>query len=629
MNLLMILALQSAAPIAADDQILVTASRAPASIGQVGVSATVVDRRRIDALGEVQVIDLLRLVPGMSIAVSGARGAQAQVRIRGAEANHTLLFVDGIRFNDPASGNEARFETLSADGLGRIEIVRGPQSALWGSEALGGVIALESPDPLSGERFDLLGEYGGRDSIRGAFAGTIGDKRRGATLTVSHAESEGIDIVGGGEGDRDGFANTTLGFRSAIRPAPNGEFGFAARYIDSSNEFDGFDPLSFRRADTLDSSDTETAAARGWATLGIDPASPWSLTAEAQYLNSHNRNFTADTPLNRTMADRFVIGGQLERRLTVGESEHVLIAAIEREEESFTARDQQFLGATDQDRTRDRTAYIGEWRAGWTPAITTDLAVRHDDFSEFLDETTLRATARAAVAPGLSISGSYGEGIARPTFFDLFGFFPGSFVGNPALTPERSRAYEIGLDWRGERIALSAIVFSGSLEDEIVAVFDSATFLSSTANATGESDRRGIELAAGIVPVAGLRIDANYTFLDAEDQQVAGGDRVREIRRPRHSANLAFDWKVGRFLLGGAASYVGARRDVDFDVSPGRDVTLEDHVLASARVGFDLTERIEIYGRIDNLFDAKYQDVVGYATPGMTAYAGLRLRLGD
>ncbi len=143
--------LATAAAAAADPDIVVTASLEPVAAEESPASATVIDEKRIEALGVPFVSDLARLAPGVSVSVSGAQGALTQVRIRGAEANHSLLFVDGIAFNDPAAGNEARFETFAADGLSRVEIVRGPQSALWGSEALGGVIALETADPLSGD----------------------------------------------------------------------------------------------------------------------------------------------------------------------------------------------------------------------------------------------------------------------------------------------------------------------------------------------------------------------------------------------------------------------------------------------------------------------------------------------
>ena len=160
-------------------------------------------------------------------------------------------------------------------------------------------------------------------------------------------------------------------------------------------------------------------------------------------------------------------------------------------------------------------------------------------------------------------------------------------------------------------------------------MFDSATFLSSTANASGTSERRGIEIAGAWRPLPGLRIDANYTFLDAEDQQVAGDLELRETRRPRHSASIALDWEAGPLLAGASAAYVGERRATAFAGFPAPDLTLGDYVFGSLRLAYRINDEIELFARADNLFDAKYQDVVGYATPGMTVYAGLRLRVGD
>lgn len=619
----------AAAPLAAAQPILVTASRAPVLEDDIGVSVTIFDEQLIEGLGEAQAVDLLRLSPGVSVSTSGSRGTQAQLRIRGSEANHALLFVDGIAFNDPAAGNEARFETLTGDGLGRVEIIRGPQSALWGSEAIGGVIALASPDPLAGTRYSALGEYGGFDSARGAAAATLTGDDVGATLTGSHARSDGIDIVGGGAGDLDGYRNTTLGLLAIARPGSNGEFGVAARYIDARSEFDGFDPFSFARADTLDSSATETAAIRGWAGLGIDPTMPSAIRTEAQYLTSNNRNFLDADPLNRTQADRFQLSIQGESRLVVGGTRHVLIAASEWQEEGFAARDQQYFGATNQDRSRSRAAYIGEWRARWGEMFGTDIAVRHDNFSAFANATTFRAAGHAELGGGFGLNASYGEGIAQPTFFDLFGFFPGSFVGNPALEVERARSVEIGARWRSRDIAFSITGFQAELRGEIVSVFDPTTFLSSTANASGESDRRGVEIAIEATPLPGLTLIANYTYLDAEDQQVSGGVQLREIRRPKHGANVAIAWQTGRWHMGGSAAWVGARTDTDFDLFPARTVRLDDYLLVSARIGYEIVPGIEIYGRATNLLDEEYQDVVGYKTPGRALYAGLRLALGD
>lgn len=620
----MFLSLLLAVQISADADILVTASRAPVEGDEIGVSATVIDAKRIDALGAVQAVDLLRLVPGVSVSVSGARGSQAQVRIRGGEANHSLLFVDGIQYNDPAAGNEPRFETLTADGLGRIEVVRGPQSALWGSEALGGVIALETPGALPGFHASALGEYGSRDSVRASATASFGGDRAGVTLTGTHLQSDGIDILGGGAGDRDGYDNDTLAVKAIARPDANSEIGLIGRYVDAYNAFDGFDPLTFGRADTADNARSKTAAVRAYARLGTDRSKPWGATIEGQYLDSRNRNRDGMTPLNRTSGDRLRASAQVERRL----SGHVLIAAADYEHERFEARDQQFFGATDQDRTRERTALIGEWRAQWSGRFSTDLAVRHDSFNRFADETTIRAAALFRVTDAVSVHLSYGEGVAQPTFFDLFGFFPGSFAGNPALKPETSRGYEAGVKYEGASFSAAVAAFDNHLRDEIVGTFDPASFLSSTANATGKSKRRGVELAGALTPVKGLRIGANYTYLDADDQQAAGVARVREVRRPRHSANAAFDWERGPLTLGGSLAYVGKRTDVDFDLFPALAVKLDDYLLGSLRVGYRLNDTIEAFGRVDNASGANYQDVVGYQTPGRALHAGLRLRFG-
>jgi vitamin B12 transporter len=622
LDLLLLAAAASAAP----SDILVTGSLEPVVARDSAVSATVIDRTMIDRQGLPLVTDLLRLTPGLSVATSGGRGAQAQVRIRGAEANHTLLTIDGIAFNDPASGNEPRFETLTTDGLGRIEIVRGPQSALFGSEALGGVIALETPDPLAGTRVAASGEYGSRDFARGSFAASIGNERGGVSATAGYLRDDGIDILGGGRGDRDGYRNVTASLKGVARPGTDGEIGIVGRYIRSRSQFDGTDPVTFLRADTADASRVETGAVRAWARYGIDPADPFALQLDGQYLRSDNRNQRADVRLNSTTGDRFRAGGQLVARTITGLVAHELIGRIEREDESFTSDDREYGGAASQNRTRGRTAFIGEWRGRWGNLLTTDFAVRRDDFNRFADATTVRGNAILQLTPALSVFGGYGEGIAQPTFFDLYGFFPGSFVGNPTLRPERSRGYEAGVRIERPLFSAGATAFDNRLRDEIVGTFDNATFLSSTANATGRSRRRGIELTGQVRPVAGLRVDASYTWLKADDQQVAAGSRLREVRRPRNSATLSADYGTGPLELGIAASYVGQRDDVDFDSFPAPTVRLDDYILASARIGYRITPAVEAFGRVENLGDARYQDVVGYATPGRTVYGGLRVR---
>lgn len=604
-----------------NQQIVVTASREPTIVRDTAVSASLFDREAIEALSLPLSSELFRLSPGLSVASTGPRGTQTQVRIRGAEANHTLLFVDGIRFNDPAAGNEARFELLATDLLAHMEVVRGPQSALWGSEALGGVIAAETPGP-GARAMAALAEYGGLDSVRVAGQLATGVGALSLSATGSYLRGDGIDSFGAG-GERDEFENRSGSVKAVFSPSPAGELGLVGHYVEGLSDFDGFDPVTFRRADTLDETRNRIAAVRGW---GKVEGSGWSVLLDGSYLASANRNRLGDAPLNRTSGERLTLGAQLSRTLTLRGGEQRFTLAAEHEGEAFRARDQVFFGGTDQDRARDLTAVVGEWRADWSNAVVTDIAVRHDDFSAFADATTVRASVLVRPLEALTVRAAYGEGIAQPTFFDLFGFFPRSFVGNPALKPEHSRGFEAGVRWQRNRTSIGVTGFSNRLKDEIIDTFDAATF-SSAANATGRSRRRGIEVEADhrFGPV---RLAFNYTFLDAAERRAEGDLAVREVRRPRHSGNVIADGSLGRVRFGMALSYVGKRRDTDFDVFPAQLVTLDDYVLGTIKLGYGLSEAIEAYARVENAFDAEHQDVIGYNTAGRTVYAGLRFRLG-
>lgn len=615
-------ALPSEAPA---DVVVVTASREPVLQDEVPASTSLLDSAAIEGLGGPMTVDLLRLVPGVAVSVAGPAGSQSQVRIRGAEATHSLLFVDGMRFNDPAAGNEARFELLGNDGLSRIEVLRGPQSALWGAEAIGGVIAVETTDPLGPSGAHALVEYGSLDSFRGSVRFAVRTDTFGLSGSGSWIRSDGIDSFGAG-GDRDGFRNRTLNLKAAWQPSTTSEVGAVVHWIDGKSQYDGTDPVTFLRADTLDSTRNRMVAMRGWGKASL---ADWSVSLDASYLDSRNRNALAGVPLNKSAGSRATVSGQLSRRIPVRTGQHRLTVAVEHIAEDFHARDHAFGGATDQDRDRGSTAVVAEWRAGWNDRLVTDIAVRRDSFTRFADATTLRAGLLLDLGRGWSIRGSYGEGIAQPTFYDLFGFFPGSFRGNPDLRPERARAWEAGVAWTsgGTRIALTG--FTARLRKEIVETFDSETFLSSVANADGTSRRNGFELELDQNFGDSVRLGFAYTYLDAEQRQTAEDVLVREVRRPRHSASLTALVSRGPFDLGGSLAYNGSRRDTDFDLLPAQTVRLDEYVLASLRIGWRLHPGVEAYARVENAFAADYQEVVGYNTAGRSVHAGLRLSLGD
>ncbi len=602
--------------------VVVTASRTPETEDTTPASVTLIDAKRIERIGAPLVTDLLRLSPSLAVSVSGPAGSLTDVRIRGAEANHSLLFVEGIRANDPAAGNVPRFELLNADLASRIEIVRGPQSALWGSEAIGGVIAVDGAAP--GDRGSVVDiEAGSFGTRRGAARTSFGTADRGISLGVAGQRSGGIDSFAGARnprGERDGYRNLAGRIAGRYRISEALLIGASGFALKALSEFDGFDPATFARADTEDRTRNRLGAGRVFGTYGDIDAS--YATASASHLRSRNRNLVADAEVNTTRASRRSL--ELEAGHRIGR--HRFIAAVEGEHETFRARDEAFGGFTDQDRSRRHQSLTVEHKMTDLGPLSTGLAIRHDAFSKFKDATTVRGSALLGLGGGLSVAATYGQGIAQPTFFDLFGFFPGSFIGNPRLRPETSRGGELSLRYRTGPLGAALTYYRQRLRHEIIDVF--AFPLSTTANADGTSRRQGIEVEADYAPSNALRLSATYAYLDASEPRGPNGSQVKEQRRPRHSGSVALDGTQGRLSYGAAVAYSGAHLDTNFDTFPAQRVRLSAYWLASARIAYRVADPVELHLRVANAFDDRYQDVFGYRTEGRSIHAGVRLALG-
>ena len=602
------------------NQIVITASRAPEKQAQAPASVTLLDSDMIERLDEPLVAGLLRLTPSAAVTSVGPAGSLTEVRLRGAEANHTLLFVDGIKINDPASGDAPRFELLNADLASRIEIVRGPQSALWGSDAIGGVIAVNGLDDSPGYSASAEGGSFGFMRASASEAVSTGDLNLSGALGWQRAA--GIDSFGSPGGDKDGYGNLSGRLRATLAVSPSLRLGATALALTGQSQFDGYDPVTFVHTDTRDNSRNALVAGRIWATLGSND-SPWSGHVGASVLGSSNRNYLADEPLNRTSGTRRTLDAQVERTFSTGAVAHRLILAAEDERETFAARDTIYGGFTDQDRSRDHQALTAEWRAS-DSAFTGDVAVRRDLFNRFKDATSARASLLLNLGAGFALTGAYAEGISQPTFFDLYGFFPGNFVGNSSLKPESSRGFEAGLRFSRGPFDLSFTGYRQRLHDEIVDISDPATFLLTTVNRTQTSRRSGVEAEAQIRLGDALRLSGNYSLLQATEPDPVSGRQVPELRRPKHSGAIAADGVVGRWTYGASVAYVGAHLDVS-DNYPFGIVQLRSYWLAGARVAFAVRPGLELYVRGSNLLGARYEDSVGYHMEGRGLFAGIRL----
>ena len=601
------------------NQIVITASRAPETEEQTPASVTIIDQQRIERLGEPLVSSLFRLTPSAAIATSGPAGSLTEVRIRGAEANHTLLFVDGIKINDPASGDAPRFELLNADIASRIEVVRGPQSALWGSDAIGGVIAINGVDDLPGSAAQAEG--GSFGFARASGSKSLVTDRTSIAGALGFQRATGIDSFSG-RGDKDGYQNLSTRMRGTWRPFPNVELGATALALTGYSEFDGFDPVTFAHTDTLDSSRNRLAAGRIWASSGSD-STPWRVQIAASLLGSSNKNYLVDVQQNRTSGTRRNLSAQVERSFTTGPVTNRLILAGDLERETFHARDVIYGGLSNQDRSRGHQSVTGEWRAE-TKVLTGDLAVRRDLFNRFRNATSVRASLLARMGGGWSVAGSYGEGIAQPTFFDLYGFFPNNFLGNSSLKPESSRGLELSLRYRRRAFDASLTGYKQKLHDEIVDVFDSNTGLFSTANRHKTSRRSGIEATFGWQIGSQLRLSANYAYLHATEPDEAALTQVHELRRPKHSGSIALDGATGKFTYGGSLAYVGRHLD-QRDTFPFDRVALGSYWLADARVSYAVRPGVQLFVRMSNALNQRYEDVFGYRTEPRATYAGIRL----
>jgi len=614
-NLLIILALAATIPIT------VTASREPVPVALSGTAITVIDRATIDALSLPLVKDYLTLSPSVSVSQSGPMGAQTQVRVRGAEANHTLTLVDGIDVTDPASSGEFRYETLMANSVEKIEVLRGPQSALWGSQAIGGVINILTHTDTG---FYGEAEGGSLGTFRGGAGGGIA---LGTTTTLSgqasYLHSDGYDIANVG-GDKDGYENFTLHAKLDSKPTDNTDFSLVGRYVNSNSEFDGFDYNLGVPEDQPLATRTRQLAVRAQAGISLFD-DRWTHQASAAFTDTANINRDGGVFQNRSNGGRYALRYQTSLYAETGMAKHRFTAAVEHDRERFESIDADPIAFSNQSRSRLQTSLVGEYRLDVADWLGGGLSVRHDWNNSFADTTTVRGTAAIKPGGGFALHGSYGTGVADPTFFDLYGYFPGFFVGNPALKPERSRGWDFGTGWSNEVYAIDITWYHASLDDEIVSTFDYSTYLSGVANASGSSRRQGLEVSASAAPAKGLKLAATYSYLDASEQRVAAGLQLREVRRPRHSGSISASYVSSAFDLAASAAITGARDDTDF--ARFVRVRLAPYTMLTVSGAWHLTRQIDLTGRIENALDSKYQDVFAYRTPGLTAHAGVRIRL--
>ena len=616
-----IIALVVAAPAFAQvEEQVITGSRLPQPLTGDGSARSIIDAADISASGLAYVSDMLRTLPGLAVSQVGGAGGLTQIRLRGAEANQVKVFIDGVEAS-PAGSGEFDFSSLLAEDVQRIELVRGAQSGVYGSNAMAGVIEITTMGK---------GASGLSASLEGGTYGTAGESGTARysgdtgflTLAAAHRASKGFSVAPGGA-VRDGNRNFTVSARGSIDLSDRFSIEGNLRRADARVETDDQDfsggPLQGQIIDSNAFSQTTdlTAGLKGvWRLAGGASVTTLSGTfgqSDASGFSGGDYG-SRSTRRTLTLSSRygFEAGGLGHQLLVFGESER----------ETFR-NTMPFDASQAATQRRDLWAIGAEYRLQAGEALTVSSALRHDVNDAFADATTFRLAGAYDLAAGHSrLHASVGTGVTNPTFFEQFGFLPSSFTGNPDLKPEKSTGWDAGVTQSlfGGDLSIDLTYFEATLKDEITPLYPSVV------NATGQSRRNGLEATLTAHPTRNLKIDAAYTLVSARE-----ADGSREVSRPRVSASLGLTWrpKDGRTNLHLGATYTGAQLNYDYRAgfTPIR-TWLDDYLLVNAAVSYQVSPSLDLYSRVENLADASYQEVLGYASAGRAAFAGLRLRHG-
>ncbi len=602
-----------------EDVVYVTAARIPLAADAATVSISALDSAMIEARGGVFVADILRAIPGLSVSRSGPAGALTQIRARGSEANHVLVLIDGIEAASPFTG-EADFAHFAFDDLAMIEVARGEQSALWGADAIGGVISLRSALPEQGREASLRIEGGSFGTTRLSARLGTGFEHGYIAAGLGAFETDGIDVSGLG-GERDGYSNRTANFLAG-RQWGSVKLDTALHWVgyqtasDADTDFDG-------RLDNTDDRRTgDQILARAGLTMDQHVGNiALSHEIAVQLTDDVSRSFEGDARSALSEGQRTQAHYQLTGFWSHGEIEHRLTGLVEYEQDR-TSNDAGPGSLANQSHDLASSAFAFDYGLSRGPLDLTASA-RHESNQDFEDAITWRAGlawAFESVGGRLRLGG--GEGVKNPGVFELFGYFPAYFIGNPALKPERSRGWELGweqgfADGRGHA---SAVWFQSQLTDEIYTDF--AVFPATARNATSRSDRSGLELEAGWDVNDALAVFGSATFMDSEQ------DGAAEIRRPQRLASLTLDWHPVAAAWSASLTVDHTGEQLDTDFGSFQNVTLDAYTLVGGQLRWQAREGVELYLRGENLLDEDYQDVFGYHTPGRGLYLGLRLRHG-
>jgi vitamin B12 transporter len=615
-------------------QVVVTANRTPVDIDQVGQSITVLTQADIRLDQETAVSDILARTPGVSFTRNGGPGATTSLFIRGAESAQTVVLIDGVKVNDPSDpGASYDFANLASGDIARIEVLRGPQSTLYGSEAIGGVINVITADatkPLQGDAQIEGGSYG-TAYAKGAIGGKADkfDWRIGAYYDTTDGVSAFDKAFGGKEDDGSNSAGVSGHFRYDL--TRDLQVDQRVYYTNSRDEFDGYDTPSFNFGDDAEFGRVQQVVDYTGLNLSLLNGQLKNRLA-FEYNGLDRRDEDPDQPETKFtfLAQGQVTTVEYEGDYAIAPGYQAVFGA-QSERSTINARSPYYdlFGDLPTKANVTVNSGYGQIVGEVLPGLTLTGGLRYDDNSAFGDHTTEQASAAWKLNGGNTIlRASFGQGFKAPSLYELY-----SEYGNAVLRPETSNGWDAGIEqhFLNGRVVVQATYFGRETKNliDFVSCYGVLTGACAQHQTFGgyydnvdRADAEGVELQGSWQASDRLSFTANYTYDDVEDRSPGSPTYGLQLaRRPKNAANLsgAYLWPI-KLRTEVAVRYAGESFNDDAHYN-----ALKGYTLVDLRASYPLRDNLELYGRIENLTDQHYEVAYQYGTLGRAAYGGVRV----
>jgi vitamin B12 transporter len=603
------------------EEIVVSATRIETPINQVGSSVTVVTDEDIERNQQRSLPDVLQTVPGLNIVQTGGPGGKTSVFMRGSNSNHTKVLIDGVDANDPSQDGVFDFgQVLTAD-IARVEVLRGPQSSLYGSDALGGVINIVTKKGEGPPRFNGMLEGGSFDTFNQSASASGSISRFNYAFNVMHFLADDTPVTPlnllppGRKRINDSYENTTLSTKLGGDVTDTFGLDVVARYTDSTLLFTGEDFSAFPSVPAAEQSEqhAQQVFTRGQAHLALFDGR-FKNTAGIGYTYYRTEIQAPDTgfglpPPNLNHGDHIKFDWQ--GNIAVVEGQTLLLGVEDQNDRLLDSPISAENG---------NVAGFAELQSEIGHDLFAAASVRYDANERFGGKATWRIAPSYLVPKiGTKLKASYGTGFKAPSLTQLFVDFPAfNFFANPNLQPEESEGYDFGFEepLAEDRVRFGATYFHNEIKNLINA---NATFTS--LENVGRATTSGAEVFASLSITDRFKLRADYTYTDASDDTTG----LELLRRPKHRASLNATWRpIGRLSFSTTVIYVGSQVDGNRSFSIPR-LNTDPYFVVNLAAEYEAAKAVTLFARADNLFDRRYQNPTGFQRPGFGFYAGVRV----